>query len=304
MKQNNLVRITDLTDDDIDAILGTASVFLKKDDHRLKLPVSLAGYNICLLFFEPSTRTRMSFELASHRLGATVSTFVPLGSSISKGESANETVATVSHMGFDLLVIRSALDGLTDYAATLGTTPVLSGGETTVTHPTQALLDASAIMEARGSSLHGERIVIVGDVRHSRVARSQAELFIRLGATVALCAPPEFQPLANDEVFRGIPTLESVSDALEWGTVVSMLRIQHERLGTDAVPGIEHYRRQYALTTQHLVELSTTLVIHPGPVNEGVEIDGELLTHKNVLIHRQVTHGVAVRMAVLQHMLS
>ncbi|MCO6466981.1 MAG: aspartate carbamoyltransferase catalytic subunit [Bradyrhizobiaceae bacterium] len=281
-----------------DALSYVPTLGLRRDRREL-----LSGRNVALVFFEPSTRTRLSFETAAHRLGASAVVFQTQGSSVEKGESLQETIATIEAMRFDALVIRHGRDGVMNELRSMVSAPIVSAGEGTTSHPTQALLDASTLTEKFGT-VEGLRIAIVGDVRHSRVARSQVELLTSLGAEFAVCAPAEFMPSEADPLMNSLKKLEDIDEALAWCSVLSLLRIQHERIETNNKPMIEDYRRQFAFTSERASQHDDVVVIHPGPVNLGVEIDAVVLDRPNVLIHRQVTHGVAVRMAVLHRLLS
>ncbi|MDZ4746593.1 MAG: aspartate carbamoyltransferase catalytic subunit [bacterium] len=309
----HLLNTSDLSTDDILSIVKKAHSFLvaRVSEQTTSLvneqttpllreqPPSLSHRRIVLAFFEPSTRTRLSFDMAAHRLGAKTMYFQPSGSSVEKGESLRETILTIEAMGFDAIVLRHPEDGIVADVATYTSMKVINAGEGTLAHPTQALLDASTLMEQYGS-MKGLRICIVGDVRHSRVARSNVDVFKRLGAEVAICGPSAMRP---EENLGAVQTFDSIDDALQWATVINLLRIQRERMSAVELPSIEEYRSKYALTSERLTRHPGLCVIHPGPVNVGVEIDEAVLNSKQSLIHRQVTHGVAVRMATLLHVL-
>ena len=298
----NLLSTQDLSDAGLQAILKDAMSFVPQLGHRHDLTVNLSGRNIALVFFEPSTRTRLSFETAAHRLGASTVVFHPTGSSVEKGESLRDTFATIDAMKFDAMILRHGTNGIHEDVARLISMPVISAGEGTRSHPTQGLLDASALLERLGT-LQGARIAVVGDIRHSRVARSQIDVCRRLGAEIAICAPNEFLPDEGDPLLE-LPRIGSIDEALEWCSVISMLRIQKERILDGRIPDLEVYRGRYSLTTDRLEGAHNVVAIHPGPVNLGVEIDPDVLEHPRSLVHRQVTHGVAVRMAVILRLLT
>lgn len=302
MAITHLASTRDLSDDALHAILKDARLFVSELGHRHDRTQTLIGRNIALAFFEASTRTRLSFETAAHRLGASTVLFQPHGSSVEKGETLLETMATIEAMRFDAIVIRHATDGILNEVIQHVNVAIINAGEGTSAHPTQALLDVSALTERLGD-LHGKRICIVGDVRHSRVARSQIQLGQRLGAVFAICAPPELTPSDNDPVFADCHRFDHIEAAISWADVVSLLRIQRERITSVKVPDLDVYRASFSMTTERAQQIPTIPIIHPGPVNLGVEIDPEVLELPNCLIHRQVTHGVAVRMAVLKHVL-
>lgn len=304
MPERHLLDTSGLTAEDIVAILDDASSFLTDESDprgvRGALAPELAGRSVVLAFFETSTRTRLSFDVAARNLGATTFLFQPQGSSTEKGETLMDTMHTIAAMGCDCIVLRHGVNGT--HADVARSTPmqVVNAGEGTVAHPTQGLLDASTLRQRFGS-LAGLRICLVGDVAHSRVARSQVDVVHKLGATVAMCAPADFCP--TDGPLAALPRLSSIDEALEWCDVISLLRIQRERLPSTLAVDLADYRRRYALTMDRARHHHDVTIIHPGPVNVGVEIDAEVLTCPQSLVRRQVSHGVAVRMAVLRRLL-
>ena len=298
----HLLTTKDLTDQGLQALLKESNTIVPHLGHRHDLTYTLPGRNIALVFFEPSTRTRLSFETAAHRLGASTALFQPAGSSIEKGETFLDTIQTIDAMKFDALVIRHGLDGTQAQIASTVSVQVISAGEGTKAHPTQGLLDASTLVEHYGT-LEGMKLVIVGDVRHSRVARSQVDVCTRLGAEVAICAPSELLPQEHDFT-HGLQTFHHVDEALEWCSVVSVLRLQRERFTDVDIHDLDAYRQRFSLTRERLERYPEMRMIHPGPVHPGVEIDHGLIQHPQSLIHRQVTHGVAMRMAVISRLLT
>lgn len=286
----------DLSDAGLQALLRETKSLVNELGHRHDRTEFLSGRNIVLAFFEPSTRTRLSFETAAHRLGAQTVVFMPTGSSVEKGESFLETIETITAMKFDAMILRHQENGLHAQVAQMLHIPVINAGEGTREHPTQALLDMSAIL-TRHDELKGLKICIVGDIRHSRVARSQMQLGARLGCDFGVCAPDGFHA---EDLDINVQRFDSVDEALEWCDVVSLLRIQRERITDLDVPNIDEYRATYALTLARAQTHPTTTIIHPGPVNLGVELDSEVLSLDQCLVHAQVTHGVAVRMALLE----
>lgn len=303
MPISHFLSTKDLSDAGLQAILRDARMFVSELGFRHDRTEALEGRNVVLVFFEPSTRTRLSFETAAHRLGASTVVFNVTGSSLEKGESVEETIATIDAMRFDAMIMRHSHEGAIAKLAKLVHMPVVNAGEGISSHPTQALLDASTLLERLGT-LQGARVCVVGDVRHSRVARSQVDVFRRLGATIGVCAPQALQPDTNDVDFHDCEHFTSIDEALKWSTIVSLLRIQRERINGIDLPDLPTYRSQFAMTADRALQHNEQTIIHPGPVNLGVEIDEEVLSMKHSLIHRQVTHGVAVRMAVLQHILT
>ena len=303
MPISHFLSTKDLSDAGLQAILRDARSFVSELGFRHDRTQTLEGRNIVLVFFEASTRTRLSFETAAHRLGASTVVFNLPGSSVEKGESIEETLATINAMRFDAMILRHSLAMSSKDIVAHVTMPVINAGEGTISHPTQALLDASALLERLGT-LQGAKVCVVGDIRHSRVARSQANVLRRLGAEYALCAPPGLMPDANDNDYADCERFTSIDAALEWANVISLLRIQRERIVDVSIPDVDTYREGFALTADRARSHRDVIIIHPGPVNLGVEIDATVVSMDQSLIHRQVTHGVAVRMAVLVRVLT
>jgi aspartate carbamoyltransferase catalytic subunit len=296
MPHRHFLSTDDLTLDEINTVLTRAAGLLTPDGLTPSSVASLVDKRFVLAFFEASTRTRLSFEAAIQRTGATHVHFAEAGSSVEKGESLDETIRTIESMGFDGIILRHADNGIHGRIAARTTMRVINAGEGTVSHPTQALLDASTIQERFGR-IEGVRIAIVGDLLHSRVARSTSSILSRLGAEVAWCAPPSLAPREAPSFSR---QFDDVEQLMPWADVVYLLRIQRERIISDVVPDVSAYRQHYALTEDLLKRHPSTVVMHPGPVNIGVELDEVILRSSQCLVHRQVTHGVAVRMAVLE----
>ena len=263
-----------------------------------RVPGALVGKTVCLAFFEASTRTAVSFELAARRSGADVISLSEGGSAICKGESLVDTVVTLDRLGADAVVLRHPAAGAALLASRHTGAPVIDAGDGCGQHPTQALLDLYALSGALGGfdELEGRRVAIVGDVLHSRVARSVIPAFTRAGMEVSLVAPRTLLP--PDAGAWGLPILESVDDALGWGTeVLYMLRLQRERMTGARIPSVGEYARFYGVARRHLE--AGALVMHPGPVNRGVEISGDAVFDPSSLIPDQVAAGVSVRSAVL-----
>jgi len=258
----------------------------------------LAGKTVCLAFFEASTRTAVSFELAARRSGADVISLSDQGSAIAKGESLIDTVVTLDRLGADAIVLRHPSAGAAALASRHTAAPVINAGDGCGQHPTQALLDLYALSDALGGfeELAGRRVAIVGDVLHSRVARSVIPGFVRAGMEVALAAPRTLLP--PDAEAWGLPILSSVDGAMAWSAdVLYMLRLQRERMTGARIPSIAEYARFYGVAHRHLE--NDVLVMHPGPVNRGVEISGDVVLDASSLIPDQVAAGVCVRSAVL-----
>jgi aspartate carbamoyltransferase catalytic subunit len=305
MRTPHFLTTVPLTATEIESLIDRASRFLTPTG-LASLPPSTFSLSsgieprIVLAFYESSTRTRLSFETAAHRIGARTVIFDPSTSSEGKGETFIDTVQTIDAMGFDILVLRHAQNGIGESISAFTSMSVVNAGDGTNCHPTQGLLDASALQERLGS-LHGQRICIVGDVRHSRVARSQVDVLQKLGAEFAICAPESLMP--DDERFAAMPRFDSLDGACEWATVISLLRIQRERITADVVPSLDVYRERFAMTAERMRKAPNVTIIHPGPVNYGVEIDEEVAASERSLIRRQVTHGVAMRMTILHSIL-
>lgn len=263
-----------------------------------KVP-ALRGRTVVSLFYEDSTRTRLSFETAARRLSADTMNFSISSSSVNKGESLRDTVETITDMGVDAFVVRHKSAGVPWQIAQWTSAAVINAGDGAHQHPTQALLDAYTITRSRGAhDLAGLRIAIVGDIRHSRVARSNVEAFTALGAKVLLVAPPTLlPPFISHWPVEVVNDFDSVVDSVD---VLYMLRLQAERMNQGLVPSLAEYSTHYGLTRARVSRMSDDAqVMHPGPMNRGVEMVVDPAEIKGSLIHRQVTNGVAVRMAVL-----
>jgi aspartate carbamoyltransferase catalytic subunit len=289
----NFLTLEDATREDLRSILDLARAHARRETGS-----PLTGKTVCLAFFEASTRTAVSFELAARRCGADVISLSEKGSAIAKGESLIDTVVTLDRLGADALVLRHPAAGAAALAARHTGAAVVNAGDGCGQHPTQALLDLYALSEAAGGfdELAGRRVAIVGDVLHSRVARSVIPAFQAAGMEVALVAPRTLLP--QDSGAWGLPVLSSVDEALLWGAgVLYMLRLQNERMTGARVPSVAEYARFYGVSRRHLG--NGVLVMHPGPVNRGVEISGDVVLDGSSLIPDQVAAGVHVRSAVL-----
>ncbi len=307
----HLLSTKDLTRDDAILILDTAAQMAATQDREVRKLPTLRGKTVVNLFFEDSTRTRISFEAAAKRLSADVINFSAKGSSVSKGESLKDTAQTLQAMGADAVVIRHSASGAPHRLAHAGwiDAPVLNAGDGTHQHPTQALLDAYTmrrhlVAEPRGATLAGVRVVIVGDVLHSRVARSNVELLSTLGAEVVLVAPPTLVPVGAQTWPCDISYDLDGALADHRPDAVMMLRVQRERMSTGGggfFPSPQEYSRLYGLDHARLQALTErTIVMHPGPMNRGLEISAEAADSVRSTVVEQVANGVAVRMAVLE----
>ena len=308
----HLVSVADLSREAAIAILDTSLEMSEVNDRDIKKLPTLRGKTVVNLFFEDSTRTRISFEVAAKRLSADVINFAAKGSSVSKGESLKDTAQTLEAIGADAVVIRHHASGAAHMLANSGWVrgSVINAGDGTHEHPTQALLDAftlrSAIhADARGKALDGVAVAIVGDIAHSRVARSNLVLLKKLGAKVYLVGPPTLLPNALVNQADGFSySLDEAIVTFKLDAVM-MLRVQLERMTAGFFPSEREYARIWGLNADRLALLgSETFVMHPGPMNRGLEIDAAAADSKNSLVLKQVANGVSVRMAVLYHLLS
>ncbi len=290
----------DMTREDLESLLDLSEEFVEVLDRTIPKVPALRGKTVAMLFFEPSTRTRLSFERAAKALSADTMSFSPSTSSLSKGESLKDTALTIKAMGADALVVRHKSTGAQWRIADWTGLPVLNAGDGAHQHPTQALLDALTIRQHFGT-LDGLRIAIVGDIRHSRVARSDISTFSALGAEVTLVAPSTLLPV--DLEGWPVKVAGSIDDVLDVD-VIYLLRIQAERGGASVFPSLPEYVSRFGMTRERFGRLQeNAIVMHPGPMNRGVEIAPEVADHPRARILEQVSNGVAVRMAVLFRLL-
>lgn len=298
-----LLDFADWSAEQIDAVLNTAEVMAQVLQRPVKRVPALQGFTVATLFFEDSTRTRLSFERAARAQSADVMAFARGGSSLSKGESLRDTVATLEALQVDVFVVRHPSAGAAHQVASWTDAAVINAGDGRRAHPTQALLDAYAYREATGRAFADTRLAVVGDVAHSRVARSAAELWSRLGAQVTLCGPPTLLPPELGEL-PGVRLATRLEDGIEGAHAVMALRVQQERMTSGRLPSLAAYAARYQLTEERLAAADPeAVVMHPGPMNRDVEIEGALADGPRSLITRQVAAGVPVRMAVLYHLL-
>jgi aspartate carbamoyltransferase catalytic subunit len=294
---NHLLGIKHLNAEDIQLILDTATEFKEVINRPIKKVPTLRDITVANLFFENSTRTRLSFELAEKRLSADVVNFSAAASSVKKGETLVDTVNNILSMKVDMVVMRHPNPGAGEFLAQHVDASIVNAGDGAHEHPTQALLDAFSIREAVGT-LEGTKVAIVGDIFHSRVALSNVLLLKKMGAEVMVCGPTTLVPKYMHTL--GVKVEHNLQTAIEWCDVANMLRVQHERQDIKYFPSIAEYRAQYGLTMEHLDALEKPIVVmHPGPVNRGVEITSEVADSEHSIILDQVQNGVAVRMAVL-----
>jgi aspartate carbamoyltransferase catalytic subunit len=287
----SLLEISSLTKQEILDIFNQASIYLtqKTDD-------VLSGKQIVIGFFESSTRTRISFELAVNRMGAKSISFSSQGSSVSKGESFVDTLHTLHQYGVDGWIIRHNHALAPTLAMNETQSPIINAGDGAHQHPTQALLDLFTLSR-HWEDIQEKNVLIVGDILHSRVARSNIDLLSMMGCRVGFCAPGTLLPnqLGNNILF---PT---ISQGMEWADAVIMLRIQKERMSSGIIPSEEEYRRYFGMNERLIQAYPDVLILHPGPANYGLELTMECMNHQQVLIREQVKNGLAIRMAVLKH---
>lgn len=293
----HLTGIKDLTKADIELILNTAETFKQVINRPIKKVPSLRDITIANLFFENSTRTRLSFELAEKRLSADVVNFSAASSSVKKGETLIDTVNNILSMKVDLVVMRHPNPGAARFLSERVDARVVNAGDGTHEHPTQALLDAFTIKEQLGE-LEGKKVVIVGDILHSRVALSNIYCLQKMGAEVMVCGPTTLIPKYISEL--GVKVEHNLRKALEWCDVANMLRIQLERQDIKYFPSLREYSMQFGLDKELLNSLNKRIIVmHPGPINRGVEITSDVADSDQSVILQQVENGVAVRMACI-----
>jgi aspartate carbamoyltransferase catalytic subunit len=299
---SGLLGIEPLDRVEIEAILDRAKSFQPRQTARRKSD-QLRGRMIVNLFFEASTRTRTSFEIAAKRLGADAISITATGSSVSKGESLVDTLNTLGAMHPDAIVMRHAASGAPHFLARyLVETPIINAGDGTHEHPTQALLDARTILDRR-PTLEGLRVAIIGDIAHSRVARSNLYLLSKFGAQIVLCGPASLLPPELAQLAPGVSLTHKIEDAIRGADVIMMLRVQLERQHEPAFSANEYFQF-YGLRLEHLILAKPdAVVMHPGPINRGREISSEVADSQRSVILNQVENGIAVRMAVLERIL-
>jgi aspartate carbamoyltransferase catalytic subunit len=297
-----LLGIEELERSEIEAILNRARDFQPFENHTFKRLDTLRGKMIVNLFFEPSTRTRTSFEIAAKRLGADAVSITAAGSSLSKGESLVDTLNTLAAMRPDAIVMRHSASGAPHFLARHLPTPIINAGDGTHEHPTQALLDARTILDRR-PTLEGLRVAIIGDIAHSRVARSNIHLLAKFGVDIVLCGPAPLVPAELARIAPGVRITYDMREAIREADVIMMLRVQLERQHEAAFPAGEYFQF-YGLRLEHLdLAQPDVIVMHPGPINRGREISSEVADSQKSVILNQVENGVAVRMAVLERIL-
>ena len=297
LQQKHLLGLEGYPAEDIQTIIDTAFKFREVLDRPIKKVPSLQGVTIVNLFFENSTRTRISFELAQKRLSADTVNFSASSSSLEKGESFKDTAQNIEAMKIDAVVMRHPTPGAPKHLTEFIDSVVINAGDGTHEHPTQAILDMMSLHEKFGK-LKGLKIGILGDIAHSRVALSNIYGLLIMGAEVTLCGPPNLIPPFIKDL--GVNVNTNVDEVIEWADALNVLRIQRERMGLGLIPSIREYRAMFGITQERLDHHKKEIVImHPGPMNRGVEIDGTVADGDQAIILNQVLNGVASRMAIL-----
>jgi aspartate carbamoyltransferase catalytic subunit len=298
-RHRHILDLDDFSPDEIEFVLNTADAMREVLSREVRKVPTLRGRTIATLFYEPSTRTRLSFELAAKSLSADVVNLTTPISSVVKGESLIDTIRTLESLGVDILIMRHQQEGAPYLAARHLSVSVINAGDGCHAHPTQALLDIYTIRQRRGR-IGGLKVVIIGDIKHSRVARSNIWGLSTMGAQVVLCAPPTLLPIGLEEAFPPVAVEHELERALPEADVVMTLRLQRERQTSGLLPSIREYTRLYQLNEDRLrLAKPDALVLHPGPVNEGVELTPGVACGVQSAIREQVKNGVAVRMALL-----
>ena len=293
----DLLALEPLSPAQINLILDTAEPFKEISERSIKKVPTLRGATIVNLFFEASTRTRISFEFAEKRLSADTVNVASSGSSVSKGETLVDTARNLEAMRIDMVVIRHGASGAAKFLADRIESNVINAGDGTHEHPTQGLLDLLTLRD-HFSKIAGLKVCICGDVLHSRVARSNIHGLMKLGAEVAVCGPRSLMPNAIDQL--GVTVFDRIEDAIQWADALNILRLQLERMTAGYIPSLREYNRVFGVTRERLEHApKDVLILHPGPMNRGVEIDSDVADGPHSVILNQVTNGVAIRMAVL-----
>ena len=296
LQHRHLLDLSTYSADEIQLILSTAREFRAVLDRPIRRVPTLQGVTVANMFFEPSTRTKLSFGLAAGRLSAETISFSKSGSSVKKGETLKDTAQNIEAMKVDMVVIRHSSPGAPHFLARCTDSVIVNAGDGAHAHPTQALLDMLTMSE-HFDTFEGLNVSIIGDITHSRVARSNIHGLTALGAHVTLCGPKTMMPVGIEGM--GVRVTHRLEEALAGCDVAMALRIQLERQDEGLFPSLREYHRRFGITRDHLARHPELLIMHPGPVNRGVELESEVVDHERAIILSQVTNGVAVRMAVL-----
>ena len=302
LSSKHFISLKNTPKEDLMLLIETGFSFREVLERPVKKVPTLSGKNILNLFFENSTRTRMSFELAEKRLSADVSNFSASSSSLNKGETFRDTVQNIQVMKVDCIVMRHPSPGSSLQITKFVDSVIVNAGDGCHEHPTQAMLDVMSLYE-KFKTFENLKVAIIGDILHSRVALSNIYALTTLGVEVTLCGPPHLIPVGIEEL--GVHVNYNVDEVLDWADAVNILRIQRERMGIGLIPSIREYREIFGVTKERVENLKKELVImHPGPINRGVELDGDVADSENSIILDQVLNGVAMRMSILYHLLS
>jgi aspartate carbamoyltransferase catalytic subunit len=302
LSNKHFISLKDTPKEDMMRLIETGLSFREVLDRPIKKVPTLSGKNILNLFFENSTRTKMSFELAEKRLSADVTNFSASSSSLNKGETFRDTVQNIQVMKVDCIVMRHPAPGSSLQLTNFVDSIIVNAGDGCHEHPTQAMLDVMSLYE-KFNTFKDLKVAIIGDILHSRVALSNIYALTRLGVEVTLCGPPHLIPVGIEEL--GVSINYNVDEVLDWADAVNVLRIQRERMGIGLIPSVREYREVFGVTKERVENLKKELVImHPGPINRGVELDGDVADSENSIILNQVLNGVAMRMSILYHLLS
>lgn len=296
LKHRHLLDLSTYSAEEIQLILDTAQEFRKVLDRPIRQVPTLQGVTVANMFFEPSTRTKLSFGLAAGRLSAETISFSKSGSSVKKGETLKDTAQNIEAMKVDMVVLRHSSPGAPHFLTRCTDSVIINAGDGAHAHPTQALLDISTMAD-HVESFDELNVAIIGDITHSRVARSNIQGLHALGANVTLCGPTTMMPVGIEDM--GVRVTHRLDEALDGCDIAMALRIQMERQDEGLFPSIREYHRRFGITREHLRRHPDLLIMHPGPVNRGVELESEVVDHERAIILSQVTNGVAVRMAIL-----
>ena len=302
LSNKHFISLKDTPKQDIMKLIETGLSFREVLERPVKKVPTLSGKNILNLFFENSTRTKMSFELAEKRLSADVTNFSASSSSLNKGETFRDTVQNIQVMKIDCIVMRHPSPGSSLQLTNFVDSIIVNAGDGCHEHPTQAMLDVMSLYE-KFETFKNLKVAIIGDILHSRVALSNIYALKTLGVEVTLCGPPHLIPVGIKDL--GVEVNYNVDEVLEWADAINVLRIQRERMGIGLIPSVREYREVFGITNKRIQNLKKEIVImHPGPINRGVELDGDIADSDNSIILNQVLNGVAMRMSILYHLLS
>ena len=302
LSNKHFISLKDIPKEEIMLLIETGLSFREVLDRPIKKVPTLSGKNILNLFFENSTRTKMSFELAEKRLSADVTNFSASSSSLNKGETFRDTVQNIQVMKLDCIVMRHPSPGSSLQLTNFVDSIIVNAGDGCHEHPTQAMLDVMSLFE-RFRTFKNLKVAIIGDILHSRVALSNIYALTKLGVEVTLCGPPHLIPVGIEDL--GVSINSNIDEVLDWADAVNVLRIQKERMGIGLISSVREYREVFGVTKERIENLKKELVImHPGPINRGVELDGDVADSENSIILNQVLNGVAMRMSILYHLLS